>query len=123
MLSHSKLPPSWCRLHAGQRTAARRSARVRARAAAAPQPLDPVASARIAGLRYVNDQTMPGIRRIGSTRRVRYVDPSGRTISDRAELQRIRALAIPPAWKDVWICPNPLGHLQATGRDARGRKQ
>jgi DNA topoisomerase I len=123
MLSHSKLPPSWRRLHAGQRTAARRSARVRARAAAAPQPLDPVASARIAGLRYVNDQTMPGIRRIGSTRRVRYVDPSGRTIADRAELQRIRALAIPPAWKDVWICPNPLGHLQATGRDARGRKQ
>src|SRR4029077_18155019 len=62
-------------------------------------------------------------RRVGSSSRVRYVDPSGRTVSDRSELQRIRSLAVPPAWQDVWICPNPLGHLQATGRDARGRKQ
>ena len=66
---------------------------------------------------------MPGIRRIGSTHRVRYVDVSGRTIADRSVLQRIRALAIPPAWTDVWICADPRGHLQATGRDARGRKQ
>jgi DNA topoisomerase-1 len=64
-----------------------------------------------------------GIRRIGSKTRVRYVAPTGRTIADKAELQRIRALVIPPAWKDVWICPDPLGHLQATGRDVRGRKQ
>ncbi len=85
--------------------------------------LDPIQSAKAAHLRYVNDRTLPGIRRIGTTRRVRYVDPAGRTIADRQELQRIYALAIPPAWTDVWICPNPLGHLQATGRDARGRKQ
>src|SRR5207248_3226035 len=63
------------------------------------------------------------VRRLGRQNRFRYVDPHGRTVSDRAELQRIRALAIPPAWIEVWICPNPLGHLQATGRDARGRKQ
>jgi DNA topoisomerase-1 len=90
---------------------------------AVARPLDPIASAKVAHLRYVNDRTVPGIRRIGSKRRVRYVDPAGRTIADRQELQRIYALAIPPAWTDVWICPNPLGHLQATGRDARGRKQ
>ncbi len=78
--------------------------------------------AKAAGLRYVNDRHTPGIRRIGRTR-VRYVAPSGRTIADVAELRRIKALAIPPAWTDVWICPNPHGHLQATGRDARGRKQ
>src|SRR5438270_13643540 len=123
MLSHSKLPLSWRRLDAGQRGAARRSARVRARASRMAQPHDPVASAKIAGLRYVNDERTPGIRRVGSSSHVRYIDPNGRTVSDRAELQRIRSLAIPPAWTDVWICPSPLGHLQATGRDARGRKQ
>jgi DNA topoisomerase-1 len=63
------------------------------------------------------------MRRIGSLKRFRYVDVHGRTVSDRAELQRIKALVIPPAWTDVWICPDPRGHLQATGRDARGRKQ
>jgi DNA topoisomerase I len=123
MLSRSKLPRTWRRLQSGQRAARRRSARIRRRAGQAGQPLDPVASAKIAGLRYVSDERTPGIRRIGSSSRVRYVDPSGRMIADRAELQRIRSLAIPPAWKDVWICPSPLGHLQATGRDARGRKQ
>src|SRR5262249_13146248 len=86
----------------------------------AKAPPDPVESAKLAGLRYVNDERTPGIRRIGHNR-FRYVGSDGRTVSDRAELQRIRALAIPPAGKDVWICPNPLGHLQATGRDARGR--
>ena len=85
--------------------------------------LDPLASARAAGLRYVNDRRMPGIRRIGSTARVRYVTADGRTVTARTELQRIKSLVIPPAWKDVWICPIPHGHLQATGRDARGRKQ
>ena len=49
--------------------------------------------------------------------------PQGATLRNASEVQRIRSLAIPPAWRDVWICPNPLGHLQATGRDARGRKQ
>ena len=65
---------------------------------------------------------MPGIRRLGRTR-VRYVDPEGRTVTNREVLARIRSLAVPPAWTNVWICPNPLGHVQATGRDARGRKQ
>ena len=93
------------------------------RRASRPQPPDPVESAKIAGLCYVNDDATGGIRRIGRPNRFRYVDPDGHTIADRAELQRIKALAIPPAWTDVWICPSAAGHLQATGRDARGRKQ
>jgi DNA topoisomerase I len=80
------------------------------------------ASAAAAGLRYVNDGRLPGIRRLGR-RRVRYVDAGGRIVSQRAVLDRIKSLAIPPAWTNVWICPNELGHVQATGRDARGRKQ
>ena len=86
-------------------------------------PLDPAKSARAAGLRYVCDQSTPGIRRLGRPKRVQYRDASGRRISDKTTLQRIYALAIPPAWTDVWICPQADGHLQATGRDARGRKQ
>ena len=88
----------------------------------AGDPLEPAASAAAAGLRYVNDGRMPGIRRLGTTR-VRYVDPHGRTVTSRQVRDRIKALAVPPAWTSVWICPDPLGHLQATGRDARGRKQ
>ncbi len=84
--------------------------------------LNPDASAAAAGLRYVNDARTPGIRRLGRSR-FRYVGPEGRTVTDREVRDRIRSLAVPPAWRDVWICPNPLGHLQATGRDARGRKQ
>jgi DNA topoisomerase-1 len=80
-------------------------------------------SARAAGLRYVNDVCTPGIRRLGSPGRFRYVTAAGRPLRDAGALQRIRALAIPPAWTDVWICPDGDGHLQATGRDARGRKQ
>jgi DNA topoisomerase-1 len=91
---------------------------VRARGA-----VDPLASARVAGLRYINDGTTPGIRRVGTPGHFRYLSIRGRAIKDPAELQRIRSLAIPPAWTDVWICPHALGHLQATGRDARGRKQ
>src|SRR5690242_21955813 len=53
----------------------------------------------------------------------RYYRPDGRPLKSRVDLKRIRALAVPPAWKAVWICPDPRGHLQATGRDARGRKQ
>ncbi len=83
----------------------------------------PPESAKMAGLRYVDDARVPGIRRIGSKSRVRYVGPNGRTIADRAALQRIKSLVVPPAWTDVWICPDPRGHLQATGRDARRRKQ
>jgi DNA topoisomerase-1 len=88
-----------------------------------PQPSPaPPESAQAAGLRYVSDTT-PGIRRLRSGRGFRYVDADGRTIRDKAVLERIRRLAIPPAYTDVWICPVPNGHLQATGRDARGRKQ
>src|SRR3954470_24800013 len=87
------------------------------------QVLEPPKSASAAGLRYVSDARTQGIRRIGSKHRVRYVYADGHSVADRMVLDRIRALAIPPAWTDVWICPDPRGHLQATGRDARGRKQ
>jgi DNA topoisomerase-1 len=83
---------------------------------------DPPATARAAGLRYVND-TKPGIRRERDGDKFRYLDAGGDAIGDEATLARIRSLAIPPAWTDVWICPQANGHLQATGRDARGRKQ
>jgi DNA topoisomerase I len=83
---------------------------------------EPVDAARAASLRYVNDGR-PGIRRRKSGRGFSYAGADGATVHDRATLGRIRALAIPPAWTDVWICPLPDGHLQATGRDARGRKQ
>jgi DNA topoisomerase I len=85
--------------------------------------IDPAESAKAAGLRYVSEPRTAGIRRIGRRAPFRYVDPAGRTVTDRATLDRIRALAIPPAWTGVWICPDPRGHLQATGRDARRRKQ
>lgn len=81
-----------------------------------------VASARAAGLRYTSD-SKPGIRRTRHGASFRYHGPNGRRITSADELKRIRSLVIPPAWEDVWICPDPLGHLQATGRDARGRKQ
>ncbi len=83
--------------------------------------VDPVESARAAGLRWVSDD-MPGIRRRKRGTGFSYTLPSGGALSPK-ELERIRKLAIPPAWTDVWICPVPNGHLQATGRDARGRKQ
>jgi len=75
-----------------------------------------------AGLRYVSDQAA-GLRRVGTGRGFTYRDDAGREVDDEATLARIRALAIPPAWTDVWICPRADGHLQASGRDARGRKQ
>jgi DNA topoisomerase-1 len=83
---------------------------------------DPVASARAAGLRYVTD-TKPGIQRQRWRSGFRYLTPDGKPLRDSDDLSRIKSLAIPPAWNEVWICPNPNGHLQATGRDARGRKQ
>src|SRR5436190_1077817 len=82
---------------------------------------DPVASARAAGLRYANDDK-PGIRRVRRGRAFGYVDARGKPVKS-SDLKRIRSLVIPPAWTGVWICPDPQGHLQATGRDARGRKQ
>jgi DNA topoisomerase-1 len=75
-----------------------------------------------ARLHYADDSA-PGIRRRGGPAGVSYVGPGGRPIRDAATLERIRKLAIPPAYEDVWICPDPRGHIQATGRDARGRKQ
>jgi DNA topoisomerase-1 len=84
--------------------------------------VDPVDSARQAGLRYVSD-TAPGIRRKRRGGKFNYFAPDGSRMTDAEELARIRSLAIPPAWTDVWICANGRGHLQATGRDARGRKQ
>jgi DNA topoisomerase-1 len=83
---------------------------------------DPVEAAQVAGLRYVSD-IMPGIRRKKAGTGFSYVGTDGKTIRDAKELARIRSLAIPPAYTDVWICPIPNGHIQATGRDARGRKQ
>src|SRR5436853_2918762 len=83
---------------------------------------DPLVAARSAGLRYVRDDE-PGIRRIATGHGFRYVDSEGKAVRDEEELGRIKALAIPPAWSAVWICRHAHGHLQATGRDARGRKQ
>jgi DNA topoisomerase-1 len=81
-----------------------------------------VESAEAAGLRYVTDAT-PGIRRKRRGRGFAYIGTDGVVIRDKEELERIRKLVIPPRWTDVWICPNPSGHLQVTARDARGRKQ
>jgi DNA topoisomerase I len=122
MLDRSRLPQTWRRLTNQQRHARRATNRMRAVVRASVH-LAPAESAKAAGLRYVNDEALAGIRRLGSPKRFRYVGPNGRAVSNAAELQRIRSLVIPPAWVDVWICPHALGHIQATGRDARGRKQ
>jgi DNA topoisomerase-1 len=90
--------------------------------ASADPVADPSAAAKAAGLRYVHDDR-PGIRREPVSDGFRYLDAHGAPVDDDKTLARIRALAIPPAWTDVWICPQANGHLQATGRDARGRKQ
>lgn len=83
---------------------------------------DATSSAKAAGLRYVTDST-PGISRRRAGSGFSYVTADGTVVRDPATLSRIRTLAIPPAWSEVWICPNPKGHVQATGRDARKRKQ
>ncbi len=91
----------------------------------APAPeliLDPVESAKAAGLRYVSD-SRPGIERKPFGKKFRYLNPDGTPVRDKDTLARIQSLVIPPAWTQVWICTIPNGHLQATGRDARGRKQ
>jgi len=82
---------------------------------------DPIESAAEAGLHYVSDD-QPGIRRKRAGNGFTYIDPHGKRIHDQATLLRIKHLVIPPAWTDVWICADRNGHLQATGRDARGRK-
>lgn len=85
-------------------------------------PVDPVESARSAGLRYVSGWG-PGIRRKKVGKSFTYTGPDGKAVKDPETLRRIRSLAIPPAWTDVWICPLANGHLQAVGRDAKGRRQ
>ena len=86
------------------------------------QAMQPHEVAKAAGLRYVGD-TKPGIRRERHGAEFAYFGPNGNQITDEPTLDRIRKLAIPPAYTDVWICPQPNGHIQATGRDAKGRKQ
>ena len=81
-----------------------------------------VAAAKEAGLRYVSDERT-GYQRRAKGKHFEYLDTEGKPIRDEQRVLRIKRLAIPPAWTDVWICPLPNGHVQATGRDARGRKQ
>ncbi|HWA16258.1 MAG TPA: hypothetical protein VG817_07490 [Gemmatimonadales bacterium] len=91
--------------------------------APSPAPLDEHReTARRVGLVYVSDG-FAGIRRKGVGKGWAFYYPDGRRITDKAERKRILSLAIPPAWTDVWICPDPRGHIQVTARDARGRKQ
>jgi DNA topoisomerase-1 len=80
-------------------------------------------AAKRAGLRYVSDGNVPGITRHGKPGHFRYRGPGGKPVADKATLQRIRSLVLPPAWHDVWISPHANAHLAATGRDDRGRKQ
>jgi DNA topoisomerase I len=84
--------------------------------------IDGKKTARTARLTYVSDEA-PGIRRRRAGSGFVYLDRRGHRVSSATTLARIRSLAVPPAWSHVWICPTPVGHLQATGRDARGRKQ
>jgi DNA topoisomerase I len=84
--------------------------------------VDPKEAAESAGLRYVSD-TRPGIRRRKSGKGFTYSRADGSKLTEIDVLRRIKSLAIPPAWTDVWICPSADGHIQATGRDAKGRKQ
>src|SRR5947209_7625145 len=83
---------------------------------------DPIEAAEEAGLRYVSDG-QPGYTRKARGDDFEYFDTEGKAIGDEQRILRIKRLAIPPAWIDVWICPSPNGHIQAIGRDARGRKQ
>ncbi|KFG66849.1 DNA topoisomerase IB [Microvirga sp. BSC39] len=84
--------------------------------------VDPRDAAETAGLLYVSDEE-PGIRRKKSGKGFTYQKPDGSRVADKATLDRIKSLAIPPAYTDVWICAKANGHIQATGRDAKGRKQ
>ncbi|MEK6210516.1 MAG: DNA topoisomerase IB [Pseudomonadota bacterium] len=79
-------------------------------------------AAKEAGLRYVSP-AQPGIRRVKAGKSFAYLSPQGKRVTDEKTLARIRSLVIPPAWRDVWICTDPQGHLQVLGRDARGRNQ
>ncbi|MEA2720418.1 MAG: topoisomerase [Candidatus Eremiobacteraeota bacterium] len=85
-------------------------------------PTEGPAAAKAAGLRYTTD-AIPGIRRVKRGKHFTFIAADGKPLTDKGEIARIKSLAIPPAYTDVWICPQANGHLQATGRDARGRKQ
>lgn len=88
-----------------------------------PEIVDPQDAAESAGLLYVHDDREPGITRRRSGKGWSFRTPDGTAIRDAATIERIHKLAIPPAYSDVWICPDPRGHIQATGRDDKGRKQ
>lgn len=87
-----------------------------------PAPPASPAVAKSAGLHYVSD-TRPGVTRVPRGKTCTFLAADGKKVRDAETLRRIRSIAIPPAWTDVWICPLANGHIQATGRDARGRKQ
>ncbi|HKU61793.1 MAG TPA: DNA topoisomerase IB [Gemmatimonadales bacterium] len=114
------MPVSHSALRRKAQPARARSRPSRRKLPTAPPP--PEESAAEAGLRYVGDGG-PGIRRRRSGTGFTYIGPDGKRVTDAKTLERIRKLAIPPAYTDVWICPSPNGHIQATGRDARNRKQ
>jgi DNA topoisomerase-1 len=99
-----------------------RSSRAEAYQAVLDLARHPQQAADAAGLHYVTD-VQPGLTRQKAGRSFRYLGPSGRVLRDPRTLARIRSLVIPPAWTEVWICPDALGHIQVTARDARGRKQ
>jgi len=100
----------------------RRSSRAAAYQAVLDLARHPQQAADAAGLHYVTD-AQPGFRRQKMGKSFRYLGRNGRVLRDPRTLARIRSLVIPPAWTDVWICPDALGHIQVTARDARGRKQ
>ncbi len=104
-------------------TSRQRDTRASEKAAELPElPTDPRESAKVAGLRYVSD-TQPGITRKRAGRGFSYASPDGKVVRDPETLNRIKSLVIPPAWTHVWICTKANGHIQATGRDEKGRKQ
>jgi DNA topoisomerase I len=84
--------------------------------------VDPKEAAELVGLRYISDE-LPGIRRKKAGKGFSYVRPDGLPVTDKQALRRIRSIVVPPAWTEVWICHSANGHIQATGRDAKGRKQ
>jgi len=111
--TRARLPKAWRRLKRDEVRSRRSDARRRlivGRRALNGDTLDPISSAKAAGLHHVSDATA-GIRRLGSPKRFTYVDARNRVVRDRETLARIRALAIPPAWTDVWISPIAAGHL------------
>jgi DNA topoisomerase-1 len=104
------------------RSSSKRPSTLRAKGTNRPSDTCPLAAAATAGLRYVRDE-QPGIERRRCGDGFVYIGADGKIIRSATVLERIRALAVPPAWTNVWICSDPRGHVQATGRDAKGRKQ